>query len=100
MAIKVVGGNRSSSSAGFALRPPENTSLRKTHCSVLGVVLRCCPREGGLLGCLWVKLRGSFRVGAWNVLSLKDGDGSGICLGDGQTEVPGVPVESGCSDVL
>ena len=29
-----------------------------------------------------------------------DGDGPGICLGDGQTEAPGVPVESGCSDEL
>ena len=29
-----------------------------------------------------------------------DGDGLGICLGDGQTEAPGVQAESGCSDVL
>ena len=29
-----------------------------------------------------------------------DGDGPGISLGDGQTEVPGVPVESGRSDML
>ena len=28
------------------------------------------------------------------------GMGPGICLGDGQTEAPGVPVESGHSDVL
>ena len=29
-----------------------------------------------------------------------DGDGPGICLGDGQTEAPGVPAESGRSDAL
>ena len=28
------------------------------------------------------------------------GDGPGICLGDGQTEVPGVSAEYGRSDVL
>ena len=35
-----------------------------------------------------------------NVLSLSDGDEPGICLGDGQMEAPGVPVESGRSDTL
>ena len=28
------------------------------------------------------------------------GDGPGICLGDGQTEAPGVPAESGRRDAL
>ena len=28
------------------------------------------------------------------------GDGRGICLVDGKMEAPGVPVESGCSDML
>ena len=32
---------------------------------VFGVVLRCCPADGGLLG---------FRVGAWNVLSRRKDD--------------------------
>ena len=27
-------------------------------------------------------------------------DGAGICLGDKQTTAPGVPAESGCSDML
>ena len=27
-------------------------------------------------------------------------DGQGICLGNGQTEAPGDPAESGCSDAL
>jgi len=31
---------------------------------------------------------------------LNDGDGPGICLGDGQMEAPGVLAESGRSDVL
>ena len=29
-----------------------------------------------------------------------DGDGPGICLGNGETEAPGALVESGCSDAL
>ena len=32
--------------------------------------------------------------------SQRDGDGSGICLGDGWTEAPGVPAESVSSDTL
>ena len=41
-----------------------------------------------------VNLRRSLLVDAWNVLSLRDGDGPGICLGDGQTEAPGLLAES------
>ena len=39
-------------------------------------------------------------MGAWIVLSLRDGDGPGFCLGDGQTEAPGGPAERGRSYVL
>ena len=83
--------------AGFALQPPQNTSLHKTHCIVCwgGAEVSSTRRQApqvNLRWCLW--------VGAWNVLSLRDGDGPGISLGDGQTETPGVPVESGHSDML
>ena len=57
-----------------------------------------------------VNLRRSRRVGAWNALSRRDGDGPGICLGDVQTflgglygrvaPAPGVPTESGRNDAL
>ena len=47
-----------------------------------------------------VNLRQTLWVGVWNVLSLRDGDGLGIYLGDGQTGAPGVSVESGRSDTL
>ena len=47
-----------------------------------------------------VNLRWSLQVGAWNALSLRNGDGPGICLGDGQMEAPGALAESGRSDTL
>ena len=83
--------------AGFALRPPQDTSPCKTYCGV-------CRGGAEVSFTRWwsprVKLRRSIRVGAWNVRSLKNGDGPGISLGDGQTEAPGVPAESGRSDAL
>ena len=75
--------------AGFALWPPRNTSLCKTHCCVFGMVLRCHPPESPR-----VNLRLFLRVGACSVLSLRDGDKPGICLGYGLTATPGVLVES------
>ena len=39
-------------------------------------------------------------VAACGSVSQGDGDRSGICLGDGQMEAPGILAESGRSDVL
>ena len=61
-----------------------------------GVVLRCCPPDESPQ----VNLMQSLPVGAWNVRSLRGGEGPGICLGNGQTEAPGVAEESGRSEAL
>ena len=64
--------------AGFALWPPQNTSLCKTHCIVWqsgAVVLSTKWRSP------WVNRRRSLWVGVWNVLSLRDGDGPGTLMG-------------------
>ena len=39
-------------------------------------------------------------VAACQLASQGDGEGRGICMGDGQTEAPGVSAESGRSDAL
>ena len=58
--------------AGFALQPPQNTSFCKTHWSVWwgGAEVSSTRRR-----LPWVNLRQSIWVSAWNVLSLRHGDG-------------------------